>query len=202
MPAATTFHLIRHANYDLLGRVLAGRSAGHSLNERGRAEATALAHALAELPIAAVVSSPLERTRETAAPMGARLGLAVAVDGDLNEIDYGDWTGSPLGELHADPAWRRFNDFRGTAPIPGGETMHAAQARALRAILRLRAAWPGHEVAVVTHGDIVKAVLAHFLAMPLDLMRRIEIFPASRSVLALHDAEVRVLAVNLPVPSS
>jgi broad specificity phosphatase PhoE len=202
MAGTTTFHLIRHASYDLLGQVLAGRSAGHSLNGRGRAEAAVLAASLAHLPIAAVVASPLERTRETAAPIAERLGLPVAIDGDVSEIDYGDWTGSPFGELHANAAWQRFNSFRGTAQIPGGETMLAAQARALRAVLRLRDVWPEHQIAVVTHGDVVKAVLAHFLAMPLDLMRRIEIFPASRSVVALHDTDAHVLGVNLPVPSS
>ena len=200
MAGTTTVHLIRHASYDLLGRVLAGRSPGHFLNARGRPEAAALAASLAQLPLAAVVSSPLERTRETAAPIAERLGLSVAIDDDLSEIDYGDWTGSPIAELHASPAWRRFNSFRGTAEIPGGETMLAAQARALRAVLRLRAAWPEHQIAVVSHGDIVKAVLAHFLAMPLELMRRMEISPASRSVLALHDADACVLGVNLPPP--
>jgi broad specificity phosphatase PhoE len=202
MAGTTTFHLIRHASYDLLGRVLAGRSPGHSLNAQGRAEAAALARSLSDLAIAAVVASPLERTRETAAPIAERLGLPVAIDEDFSEIDYGDWTGAAIGELHASPAWRRFNAFRGAAEIPGGETMLAAQARALRALLRLRVAWPGHALAVVTHGDIVKAVLAHFLAMPLELMRRIEISPASRSVLALHEADACVLAVNLPVPRS
>lgn len=202
MAGTTTFHLIRHASYDLLGRVLAGRSAGHSLNAQGKAEAVALAGALASMPIAAVISSPLERTRETAAAIAERLGLAVVTDDDLSEIDYGDWTGLPFSELHPSAAWQRFNTFRGTTQIPGGETMLEAQARALRAVLRLRDAWPEHELAVVTHGDVVKAVLAHFLAMPLELMRRIEIFPASRSVVALQDADVRVIAVNLPAPGS
>lgn len=198
MSGATTFHLVRHASYDLLGHVLAGRSPGHSLNPAGRAEAEALAGALAGRPIAAVVSSPLERARETAGPIAARHGLQPAIEPDLNEIDFGEWTGLPFTALHALPAWRAFNALRSAAPIPGGETMPAAQARAVATILRLWTAHRGSELVVVSHGDVVKAVLAHFLAVPLDLMRRIEIAPASRSVLALYDETVRILAVNLP----
>ena len=200
MSGQTRFHLLRHASYDLLGRVLAGRSGGHSLNAEGRAEAEALADALAGQPIVAIASSPLERARETAAPIAERHGLAIAIDPDLNEIDFGDWTGLAFEALHADGTWRRFNAFRSATPIPGGETMLAAQARALAAVLRLRSAYPTGEVAVVSHGDVIKAVLAHFLATPLDLMRRIEISPASRSVLVLEGADARIEGINLRAP--
>jgi len=200
MEGATTFHLVRHASYDLLGRVIAGRAPGHSLNPKGRAEADALAVSLAGRPIAAVVSSPLQRARETAAPIAERHGLPVAIEGDLDEIDFGEWTGLPIRDLHASPEWRSFNTFRSTAPIPGGETMVMAQARALAAILRLRSRYPEAEVVVVSHGDVVKALLAHFLAVPLDLMRRIEIGPASRSGLVVEDSDARIIGVNLPLP--
>lgn len=201
MSGATTFHLVRHASYSLLGRVLAGRSRGHSLGEVGRAEAEALAAVLAGRRLVAVASSPRERTRETALPIAARHGLDIEIDSDLDEIDFGDWTGIAFERLHADPAWQSFNRFRSTAPIPGGETMLAAQARGLAAILRLLTAHRGGEIVVVSHGDVVKAVLAHFLAMPLDLMRRLEISPASRSVLVLNSADARIEAINLPLPS-
>ncbi|MBV9735802.1 MAG: histidine phosphatase family protein, partial [Acidisphaera sp.] len=100
MTAPTTFHLIRHATYGLIGHTLAGRTPGHALNEAGRAQAAALAASLAGRPIAAVVSSPLERARETAAPIAAGHGLAVSVDGDFNEIDFGEWTGLAFDTLH------------------------------------------------------------------------------------------------------
>ena len=196
----TTFHLVRHASYDLLGRVLAGRLSGHSLNARGRAEAEALADALADRPILAVVSSPLARARETAEPIAARHRLGIDADHDLDEIDFGDWTGSAFEDLRADPAWQHFNRFRSTAPIPGGETMLAAQARVVGAVLRVRSACPEGEVVVVSHGDVVKAVLAHFLAIPLDLLRLMEVAPASRSVLALSDDDARILGMNLTLP--
>lgn len=198
MADATTFHLVRHASYDLLGRVLAGRTPGHSLNRTGQAEAEALAEALAERPIAAVFSSPLERARETAHPVAARHDLRVAIDPTLDEIDFGEWTGLTLDELHADPAWRRFNAFRSTTPIPGGETMLAVQARAVAALIRMRSSFPEGEVVAVSHGDVIKAILAHFLALPLDLISRIEVAPASRSVVVLSDRDARILAINLP----
>lgn len=161
-------------------------------------EAERLADALATKPVVALVSSPMQRARETAAPIAARLSLAVAIEPDLDEIDFGDWTGRSFDELHPSGEWQRFNRLRSAAQIPGGETMLTAQARAVLAILRLHNAWPEGEIAVVSHGDIVKALLAYFLGVPLDLFRRIEIAPASRSIVRLNAAEVRIEAMNLP----
>jgi broad specificity phosphatase PhoE len=195
---ATTFHLIRHASYDMLGRVLAGRTPGHALNAIGRGEAARLAEALATRPIAAVISSPLERAQETARCIAERLSLSVETEPALNEIDFGDWTGMTFEALHALPEWQAFNIFRGAARIPGGETMLAAQARAVAALASLRLTWPTQELVLVSHGDVVKGLIAHFLGVPLDLFRRIEIAPASRSVLWLADASAHVDGVNLP----
>ena len=197
MAFGTTFHLIRHATYDLLGQVLAGRSRGHSLNDTGRAEAERLAETLAGRPIVALVSSPLERALETAELIAKRLQLHVTIEHNLDEIDFGAWTGRRFDELHAAREWQAFNRFRSAAHIPDGETMLQAQARAVDAILRLHARWPGSEVVVVSHGDIVKAVVAYFLGTPIDLMRRIEIAPASRSVLWLGETDVSVGAINM-----
>lgn len=113
-------------------------------------------------------------------------------------IDFGDWTGMRFDELAARADWRAFNTFRAMALVPGGETMQQAQTRAINAILRLRATFPGQAVVVVSHGDIIKSVIAHVLAVPLDLFRRIEISPASCSMLVLEDEDVRIEAVNLP----
>jgi broad specificity phosphatase PhoE len=198
MPGATTFHLIRHAEYALTGQVLGGRAPGHALTDRGRAQAERLADALAERPLAAVVSSPLERAQETALPIAAALNLELGIDPGFHEIDFGDWTGLPFELLDDQPAWRAWNRFRSMVVPPNGEGMAAAQVRALAALGALRAAHPDGEVAVVSHGDIVKAVLAHALGTPLDMMRRIEISPGSRSVLVLYDEDARVDAVNLP----
>ena len=197
MRRATTLHLVRHASYGLLDRVLAGRSPGHHLDDAGRAEAFRLGEALAAVSLAAVLSSPLERAQETAAAIAVRHDLSVAVEPGLNEIDFGEWTGLDFAALHASPAWRAFNGFRGTAPTPGGETMHQVQARMLATVLRLEAAYRGAQIALVSHGDPIKSVLAHFLGAPLDLLRRIEIAPASRSIVALYEDDAKVLAINL-----
>lgn len=193
----TTLHLIRHGSYPPLGRYLAGRVHDLPLDPEGRAQAAQVAEALAARPLAAVVASPRLRTRETAAPIAAAHGLAVTLDDDLDELAFGDWTGRSFAELSGDPAWAAFNASRALAPIPGGETMAAVQARAVAALLRLRAAYPEGEVAVVSHGDVIKAMLLGVLGAPLELMRRIEVAPASRSVVVLHEADACVLAVNL-----
>lgn len=202
MTAPTTLHLIRHATYGLVGNTLAGRSPGHHLGPEGRRQAEAVAADLARRPLAAVVASPLERTQETAAPIAARHGLTVAIDPGLNEVAFGHWTGARFDDLAGRADWQAFNSFRSMASVPGGESMLDAQARAVAALLRLRAAWPNAEVAVVSHADVVRAMLAHLLGISLDLFHRLDIAPASRSVVILHDGDAQVLGVNLPPSQS
>jgi probable phosphoglycerate mutase len=201
MPGTTTFHLVRHGHYGLLGHALAGRLGGYSLSDEGRAQAEAVAGALADHPIVAVVSSPLERTRETAAPIAARLGLDVQIDPDVIEIDFGEWTGRSFESLREWSGWASFSRFRSTARVPGGESMLAVQARSLAAVVRWREAVPDGDVVIVSHGDVIKSILAHFLTIPLDMFRRFDVAPASRSVVQLYDEDARVLAVNLPPPT-
>jgi len=196
----TVFHLVRHAEHGLLGRVLAGRMPGVSLNGRGREQAQLLSQRFASVPAVAVVSSPLDRAQETAAPVAAALGLAVATDAGLDEVDFGNWTGMTFEALQGLPAWTAWNQFRGTAPTPGGETMLEALARALGSLAGLRCAYPDGDVVLVSHQDVLKALLMHSLGAPLDLMHRIELAPASRSVLRVFsDGGARVDGVNLPV---
>lgn len=202
MTAPTTVHLIRHATYGLVGNTLAGRSPGHHLGSEGRRQAEAVAADLARQPLAAVVASPLERAQETAAPIAARHGLTVAIDPGLNEVAFGHWTGARFDDLAGRADWQAFNSFRSMAPVPCGESMLDAQARAVAALLRLRAAWPNAEVAVVSHADVVRAMLAHLLGISLDLFHRLDIAPASRSVVILHDGDAQVLGVNLPPSQS
>lgn len=195
----TVFHLVRHAEHDLLGRVLTGRMPGVSLNERGRGQALGLARHFSRCAIAAVVSGPLERAQETAGPIAAALGLDVVTDAGLDEIDFGEWTGVAFEALQDAPGWRAWNQFRGTASTPGGEMMVEALGRALRVLVRLRRVHPEGEVVLVGHQDVLKALLAHNLGMPLDLMHRIELTPASRSVLKINDeGGAQVIGLSFP----
>jgi probable phosphoglycerate mutase len=192
----TVFCFVRHGAYGLLDRALGGRG-DYALNDEGRAQAIRAAALIAARPVATVVSSPVQRARETASPIAAALGLPVTVEPDFAEIDFGAWTGMSFDALADQAAWRAWNVFRSTAAVPGGETMLAVQARAVAAVLRLAAAWPAREVVVVSHADVIKAILAHVLGMPLDLLRRIEVAPGSMSLVALHGDDARVIGMNL-----
>lgn len=191
---AVLFHLLRHGDYALVDSGLGGRGC-YALSPRGHAQAERIAAAFEHAP-AAVVSSPVPRARETAEHVARHAGLAVEVDPAFAEIDYAAWTGQSFAALAGDPAWSAWNSFRGTAGVPGGETMLAVQGRALAGLLRHAARYPDGEIVVVSHGDVIKAMLAHFLGMPLDLLRRLEIAPASVSRLRLWQDDARVLAVN------
>jgi probable phosphoglycerate mutase len=197
----TTFLLVRHASGDHVGRRLAGRAPGAPLNDAGRAEASRLAGWLAPVPLAAVYSSPLERARDTAAPIAAAHGLGVTEDPAFTELDFGDWTGRSMASLAGDPHWDRFNQFRSTTRPPRGELMLEAQARAVAALAALAARHDGATVAVVSHADVLRSVIAHFAGAPLDLFLRYVIDPASVSTLALHPwgAELRGLNAS-PTP--
>lgn len=193
----TTFLLIRHATTDaVVGRCLAGRAPGVHLNQAGRDEVARLVARLAGAAVGAVYSSPLERALETAEPLARSLGLEVRALDPLNELDFGRWTGLTFEELERDPLWRRFNSFRSGARAPGGELMIEAQARIVAEVERLRLAHAGETIAVVSHGDPLKAVIAHYTGIPLDLFRRVEISPASVSILEVGEEDARVLLVN------
>ncbi len=175
---------------------------GVPLSVDGSAQANALAARFREMPIAAVLSSPVQRARDTAEPIAAALGLAVLAEAGLDEIDFGEWTGCTFEALEGQRAWVAWNRFRSSAACPGGETMLTAQARAVASVLRAGAAFAGRQIVMVSHQDVLKSVLSHFLGMPLDQLARFSLDPASHSVLTLWDAGVRVEAVNLPLPGS
>jgi probable phosphomutase (TIGR03848 family) len=195
----TRFLLIRHAHCDPLGVSIAGRAPGIHLNERGRAEARALASRLSRLDITALYSSPLERTLETAAPIAQEQALEVTTAGGLLEVDFGEWTGKTFSELDQIPQWRSFNSYRSGTRIPGGESMADVLARALPELNRIQDAHSGASslVALVSHGDVLRMLIAHFLGMSWDLLHRLELSPASVSVVDFepHHAP-RLLLLN------
>jgi broad specificity phosphatase PhoE len=195
---STTFLLIRHAAHALLGRVLAGRMAGVSLSPEGRVQSECLADRLAARDVRAIYVSPRERATETASPISQRLGLVPRIEPAIDEIDFGEWTGRSFVSLEAEPLWAPFNRLRSVTRPPGGETMLEVQARVAAFLEGCRAKHPGETVAVVSHGDVLKAALLHYLGMPLDHFLRFEIEPASVSVLELADWGPRLLRLNEP----
>jgi probable phosphoglycerate mutase len=195
---ATTFLLIRHAAHDRVDHVLCGRMPGVHLGAAGRAQAEALARSLAREPVAALHTSPAARCRETAAPLATAFGLGAAPDDAMDEIDFGAWTGQSFAALAPDPRWREWNIRRDTATAPGGESMAAAQARGIEA---LRQRYGNETVAVVSHCDIIKAVLSHHLGLPLQAYARFEISPASVSRISVRPGGACVLAMNERAPA-
>jgi broad specificity phosphatase PhoE len=191
----TTLLLIRHAHWDGVGRILAGRRPGVGLSREGTAAADALARSLAALPIAAVYTSPLERARETALPIAQQHGLEPTDAPGLLELDFGVWTGRAIASLESDPEWHRFNRERGKARVPGGETMAEAVARARVAVAEMADRWGDRLVAAVTHSDIIRGLVTDALGLPLDHIFRLEIEPASVSVLVTGSPPV-VPAIN------
>jgi probable phosphoglycerate mutase len=188
--------LIRHASTDTAGRNLTGWLPGVHLNPEGRAQAERLAGRLANAGIRAIYASPLERTRETAEPLARRLGLAVETCEQLGEIHCGDWTGRDIEDLKSDPLWNRFNSSRSSTRIPGGELMLETQARMVTALERMRQRHSDEAIAVISHGDPIRATVAHYAGVPLDFLPRLEVYPASVSVLGLHDWGAQILRLN------
>jgi probable phosphoglycerate mutase len=192
----TTLLLIRHGMTDAVGRQLTGRLGGVHLNEQGRTEVEALSARLRSTPLAAVYASPLERAMETARAVAQPHALEVIPREALLESDFGTWSGRMLADLDTDVEFRRFNSNRsGTCP-PAGEHMSVIQARMVNELLRIRDAHPDQSVAVVSHGDPLRAVICAFAGISIDLMQRLEISPASVSVLRLTPDSVSLLRLN------
>lgn len=200
----TTVLLVRHGLTAMTGPVLAGHTPGVHLDERGQRQAAVLADRLAPVPLAAVVTSPLERCRDTAAALlASRDGLAADVDERLVEVRYGDWTGRPLKELAKDPLWKVVQQHPSAVRFPGeaGERLADAQTRAVAAVRDWDArvsSVAGPEAAWVacSHGDVIKAVLADALGLHLDLFQRIVVDPCSVSVIRYTETRPFVLRIN------
>ena len=190
----TTLYLIRHGMTDQVGRVISGQSPGVHLNPGGRQQADKIAEYLADSGIGRIYCSPLERAQETSEPLARRLNLSVHTSPELNEIDFGDWTGRSLDELCSDPRWQHFNFFRSCTRPPGGESMHEVQVRVVNFMTRL--ATDGSAAALISHGDVIKAAVLHVLGMALDLFLRLEVSPGSVTEVQLGDGWVKVESLN------
>ena len=191
-----TFLLIRHAAHVHLDRLLSGRMPGVGLSDAGRAQAARLGQRLAGGVVDRILSSPLERTRATAEAIGTACGVSAEVEEGLIELDMGAWTGREIESLHGEPAWTEWNERRATAHIPGGETMGEAQTRIVHALSRLATDCPGQVIAVVSHADMIKAVVAHVLGLSLDNLMSFDVSPASVTRMVWGDWGQRLMSLN------
>jgi probable phosphomutase (TIGR03848 family) len=192
----TLLLLVRHGHTPTAGKVLTGWERGVHLTERGRGQAEELARRLDGVPIDAVYSSPLERCRETAAPLSRARGIATRVHRGLIETGYGDWTGRSIPQLRRTKLWRTLQHTPSAIRFPGGETLRDVQARALDAVETIAGAHADATVVVVTHADVVRLLLAHFAGVHLDLFERFIVEPASISAIAIHDGRAAIVKVN------
>jgi probable phosphomutase (TIGR03848 family) len=193
----TQILLIRHAVNDVMkAKKLAGWMPDVHINEEGRQQAEAVAERLQQLPIRAIYSSPLDRTRETAEPLARALNLDVQVRDGLGEVKYGEWTGQSLEELSKLDVWKVVQLYPSGMRFPGGEAIREMQARIVNELDAIAADHPRDIIAIFSHADVIKAALAHYLGVHLDLFQRIVINPTSVSVVRLTPHGPQVLRVN------
>lgn len=199
-----TVILLRHGRSTANGSgVLAGRSPKVGLDDAGRAQAEALSERLDGVPLAALVSSPMLRCRQTLTPLAKARELGRVNESRLSEVDYGDWTGRELKALVKEPLWRVVQSHPSAAVFPGGEGLANVQARAVAAVrehdARITAEHGEHAVWLLcSHGDVLKAVLADALGQHLDSFQRIVVDPGSMSVVRYTETRPFVLRVNDP----
>ncbi len=196
-PSGTLVLLVRHGQTPTTGKLLPGRAPGLHLADSGRDQAARAAERIAALKtVDAIYASPLERARETAAPIAAARGLKVQIDKGLLECDFGDWTGAELKKLMKLPEWGTVQRAPSTFTFPGGESFIAMQTRMVTAIDRLRAKHAGGVIVLVSHADPIKAAVAHAMGTHIDLFQRIVIGTCSVSAIAYGFGAPIVLTVN------
>lgn len=188
--------LIRHAAHVELGRVLSGRRRDVSLSKEGLEQAEIVADLLGVEPLAAVYSSPRERAFYTARAIAEQHELKAEIADALDEVDFGDWTGRSFDDLEGDPVWDEWNGTRSVARPPGGESMAEAVGRAVAGLEALASEHRDEMIAAVSHCDIIRGVIAHYVGLPLDNLLRFDVDPASVSRIAVGDWGARIMTIN------
>lgn len=188
--------LIRHAFPDATRNRLYGTTPGIHLSEHGKEQAGRLAERLSGMRLAAVYSSPLERCMETAEAIAAERRLEVQALPDLGEVEYGEWTGRTFRMLRRTTLWRRVHEVPSSVRFPGGESLEEVRERGVRAVDSIAARHPRRAVAAVSHGDVIRLVLAHYAGIHIDLFQRLVADRASVSAVSLGEGAPRVLRVN------
>ena len=190
--------LVRHGQNEWVSKNrLAGWTPGVHLDDQGKNEVILLAERLAHLPIRAIYSSPLERCLETADPIAKSHGLETIELEEVGEVRYGKWEGKKIKKLAKKRSWYAVQHYPSRFQFPGGETMRQVQQRAVNAIENLGKRHAEEMIVVVSHADVIKLLMAHYLGLHIDLFQRIGISPASISMLAISKSgPVRVLRMN------
>lgn len=191
-----TILLVRHAQHVEFGEVLSGRRRDVALSREGLEQAAILSDLLGTTPLAAVYSSPRERAWYTAREVAEPHELKVTAEDRLDEIDFGEWTGCSFGELEGDAGWSQWNEARGSARPPGGESMAEATLRAFGFLREAAGEHEGASIMAVSHCDIIRGIIAHCLGLPLDNLLRFDVDPASVSRVAIGNWGTRVMSVN------
>ena len=175
--------LIRHALNDWVGKRVAGWTPGISLNDKGRDQAARLAEWLEPVPLEAVYSSPLERAVETAEPIARSHGIEVTIRDSIGESRYGELDGKPIEEIFKTPLWEKWRMNPSRTRFPGAETTYEVQVRVVAELERILQEHPEGNIAVVSHADPIRVAVAHYIGLPLDLINRIWVSPASVTTL-------------------
>ena len=192
----TVLLLVRHGANDMVHGRLAGRLPGVRLNEEGRRQAANLAARLADLPIDAIYSSPLDRTVETAEAIAAPRGLSVRLVEALQEVDYGEWQGAELKELYKHELWPGIQHYPSGTRFPNGETLGETQMRIVTALDALRTRHPKGLIVVVSHADAIRLATAYYIGIHIDLFQRLEVAPCSVTAIGFTKMGPRLLAYN------
>jgi probable phosphomutase (TIGR03848 family) len=193
---ATRLVLARHAVTAQTGPLLSGRASGIDLSEKGRGQAEVLGKRLASLPVAAVYASPIERTTQTADAVATHHDLTVQPLPGVLEADYGEWTGQKISELAKTDLWKVVQRTPSRVVFPGGEAIMAMQARMVETLDSLVADHPGDLIVVVSHADPIKAAIAHYTGVHLDLFQRIAVAPASITAFTFSEHGVAMIKCN------
>lgn len=193
----TTLWFVRHGVTSHTGHKLSGWMPDVHLTDEGRAQADAAAEMLSTMNLEAVYSSPIDRTRETAAAIAARHGLPVKTRRTIGEVEFGKWTNRSFKVLARQKLWGVVQRWPSAARFPEGETLREVQSRALTEVEKIAEQHPNGMVVVVSHADVIKLVLAHYLGVHIDLFQRIVIAPASISGVMLTNDGPRILSMNV-----
>jgi broad specificity phosphatase PhoE len=190
------FLLVRHATCERMDEMLLGRTVDSPLDARGMQQAAAMARALSSHRELLIAASPRRRAQQTAAAIATMTDAEIVTSHDIDEVDFGEWSGRTFLQLADDPDWRRWNEQRSLARTPAGESIADIQTRVLRHLKQLQDEYPGRSIVLVTHAEVIRAVVLHWLEASIDGYYRLVISPASWTRVSIGDWGVRIDGIN------